>query len=307
MSNAPFNQYVPDYVSPPGETLLEILETIGMTQAELAQRTGRPKKTINEIIQGKAAMTPETALQFELALGVPARFWNSREQLYRESLARLAKEQRLKDWAGWLKEIPLKTMMERGWIPAVTDKAQQVFEALKFFGVASPEAWHEVWAQETGAFRKASVSEGNIGAVAAWLRQGELEAQSIDCAPYDAEAFRDALGRMRALAVEPPDVFQPKLVRCCASAGVAVTFVPELPQIGIYGATRWLTPNKALIQLSLRYKTDDQLWFTFFHEAAHILLHGKRAIFLEDDIPESSEEEEANVFATDILISPSDR
>ena len=81
------NQYLPDSVSPPGETLLEVLSARGMSQAELADRTGRPTKTINEIIKGKAAITPETSLQFELVLGVSASFWNTREQQYRETLA----------------------------------------------------------------------------------------------------------------------------------------------------------------------------------------------------------------------------
>ncbi|MBR8835064.1 MAG: HigA family addiction module antidote protein [Stigonema ocellatum SAG 48.90 = DSM 106950] len=88
MSNAIQNQYMPNYASPPGETLQEVLEERGMSQAELAERTGRPKKTINEIINGKAAITPETALQLERVLGIPASFWNNREQHYREALAR---------------------------------------------------------------------------------------------------------------------------------------------------------------------------------------------------------------------------
>src|SRR5713101_9919725 len=82
------NQYAPDGVTAPGETLLEILQSRRMSQADLADRTGRPTKTINEIIKGKAAITPETALQFELVLGVPASFWNNREHQYREFLAR---------------------------------------------------------------------------------------------------------------------------------------------------------------------------------------------------------------------------
>ncbi|MEZ4729600.1 MAG: helix-turn-helix domain-containing protein [Caldilineaceae bacterium] len=57
------NSYVPDMVSYPGETLLETIEAYGMSQAELAERMGRPKKTVNEIIHGKAAITPETALR----------------------------------------------------------------------------------------------------------------------------------------------------------------------------------------------------------------------------------------------------
>jgi HTH-type transcriptional regulator / antitoxin HigA len=87
MNNTIYNQYIPDYVSPPGETLEEILEEKGMSQVELSKRTGRPKKTINEIINGKAAITPETALQLERVLGTPASYWNNSEQQYREYLA----------------------------------------------------------------------------------------------------------------------------------------------------------------------------------------------------------------------------
>ena len=108
-------------------------------------------------------------------------------------------------------------------------------------------------------------------------------------------------------------------MKLCAAAGVAVTFVPELPKLRLWGATRWLTPDKALVQLSLRYKTDDHVWFTFFHEAGHVLLHGKRTVFVENTpvgvrptqdtqtgTPQGSEEEEAqaNKFAADFLIPP---
>lgn len=57
-----------------------------MSQAVLAERTGRSKKTINEIIQGKAAITPDTALQLEKVLGVPASFWNNLERNYQKSV-----------------------------------------------------------------------------------------------------------------------------------------------------------------------------------------------------------------------------
>src|SRR5579864_3083779 len=143
------NEYHPDSVSSPGETLLETLETIGMSQVELAKRMGRPVKTINEIIQKKAAITAETALQLEQVLHVPASFWLKREQQYRESLARLAEEQRLKNWVDWLKEIPIRVMMRRGWIPPCKHKPQKVLEALKFFGVASPEAWKAIWEKKS--------------------------------------------------------------------------------------------------------------------------------------------------------------
>jgi len=307
MTNTSQNAYPSDYVTPAGETLQETLEAIGMSQTELAKRMDRPFKTINEIIRNKAAITAETALQLEQVLGIPASFWLKRELRYREFLARLAEKQRLNNWVEWLKEIPLQLMMHRGWIPASPDTSQQVLEALKFFAVASPDAWQALWESKEVAYRKSAALKSNFGAIAAWLRQGELEAREIECAPYKSEAFRDALISIRALTVEPIENFQKELVNLCAYAGVAVVFVQELPNTGISGSTQWLTPKKALVQLSLRYKTDDQLWFTFFHEAGHILLHGKRQVFLEIEQKNREKEEgEADTFASDTLIPPTE-
>ena len=93
-------------------------------------------------------------------------------------------EQRLYGWIDWLKEIPIRTMLLRGWgwIPSSTDKSQQVLGALKFFGVASPDAWRAIWEGNGIVYRKSMVYKSNFGAVSAWLRQGELEAQLLDCA-----------------------------------------------------------------------------------------------------------------------------
>ena len=93
--NRKISQYMPDFVTPPGETLLEMLVERSMTQVELAERTGRPKKTINEIIQGKTIITPETSIQLERVFGVPAEFWTNRESRYRESLAKKEEAERL--------------------------------------------------------------------------------------------------------------------------------------------------------------------------------------------------------------------
>lgn len=305
MINREQNTYVPDVVSPPGETLQELLEERGMTQAELAQRMGRPKKTINEIVQGKAEITPETALQLERVLGVPASFWNERERYYRDYLAREVEEQRLLTYTDWLDTFPYRAMIKQGWIEPFPQPALQVHALLQFFGVVSPKQWQEVWDQPQAMFRKSPAFQSDPGAVSAWLRQGERQAQQIATAPFDEAAFRSTLANMRMLTVEPPELFLPRLERDCAACGVVVVFVPELPRTRVCGATRWLTPSRALMQLSWRYKTDDQLWFTFFHEAGHILLHGKRQMFLEEDntVPQQ-EEDEANRFAADLLIPP---
>jgi addiction module HigA family antidote len=306
MSNAIQNQYTPDYISPPGETLEEILDEREMSQAELAERTGRPKKTINEIINGKTAITPETALQLERVLGIPSSFWNNRERHYREALAQQEEQERLSKEVEWLSQIPVKDMIKQKWIQSYQDKVDQLREVLNFFGVASPAQWREFWGGTSVSFRKSPAFQSDPGAIAAWLRRGEIAATEIECAVYNANRFKETLQQIRILTIEPPEIFQPEVVRLCAAAGVAVVFVPQLPKTRTCGATRWLNPNKALIQLSLRYKTNDYLWFAFFHEAGHILLHGKRDVFLEVKGTQGDKEQEADTFAANLLIPPAE-
>jgi Zn-dependent peptidase ImmA (M78 family) len=162
-----------------------------------------------------------------------------------------------------------------------------------------------MWLGAQVVYRTSRVFESDPGAVSAWLRKGELVAREIACKPYDEISFKAVLKTIRGLTVRPPEEFQNEVVRLCADAGVAVVFVPELPKMRASGATWWLTSTKAVIQLSLRYKSNDHLWFSFFHEAGHILLHGKKDIFIEDN-ENNEKEDEANRYASESLI-PSNR
>ncbi|MFH1010857.1 MAG: HigA family addiction module antitoxin [bacterium] len=302
MDERNINQYIPDSVSPPGDTLLETIEAMDMSQAQLAERTGRPQKTISEIINAKTRITSETALQLERVLGVPAHFWMNRERLYQEALARQEERERLKKDLAWLKKIPVRAMVKKGWIRSCEDKVNQLREVLNFFGVAAPEQWDKIWNSQAAAYRQSQAFRSNPTAVAAWMRRGELEAQAIECKPYEASKFEEALKQIRALTSERAESFQPEVVELCAKAGVAVVFVPELPKTRLYGATRWLSSNKALMQLSLRRKYNDEFWFTFFHESFHLLSHGKRGVFIEAEGPEDPTEKEADDFAANCLI-----
>ena len=299
--------FQPDYAIHPGETLSETLEEIGMSQAELAQRMGRPLQMISEIIQGKKAITAETALQLERATGVPANFWNSSQRNYEATLARLEEERELEPESGWLKQFPLKALIEKSWVPQFDSPAEQLRAVLNFFGVAGIKEWKALWTAPEVAYRKSTAFQADPMAAAAWLRQGERVAQQIRTEPYNQEGFVKALYQIRKLTTADPEVFVPRARELCSAVGVAIVFIPELPATRAYGATRWLTPTKAILQLSLRGKTDDFLWFTFFHESAHILKHGKRDVFIEapdgtKDQETQRKEQEANTFASDFLI-----
>lgn len=304
------SEYTPDFFSHPGETLLETLEAKGMTQAELAIRMGRPKKTINEIIKGKTAITPETALQLELALGIPASFWNERERRYRESIAEAQQNKQLEQWIDWLDKIPYIELVKKGWIQKQDKPIDRLRSVLTFFGIVSPEQWEIIWSERVNvAFRKSTAYSVDDVSVAAWLRQAELTGISIDCSTYDEDRFRQVLKEVRTLTrqLPTPELYQNTLVDLCQEVGVAVALVPELPQSRVFGASQWLSPQRALVAISLYFKRDDQFWFTFFHEAAHILLHSKKEVFVDVENSEENSteiEDEANQFAGDFLIPP---
>ncbi|MBK8596741.1 MAG: ImmA/IrrE family metallo-endopeptidase [Holophagales bacterium] len=304
MTDEQRTEYVPRSVSPPGETLAETLEELQITQAELARRMGRPIKTINEIVRGKAAILPETAFQLEMVTDVPANFWMARETAYRVHLAQKARHaaEQTGEAVEWARRFPCRAMAEWGWIQRHSRAHGYVHELYSFFRVASPEAWTAIWNRPEVAFRRSLKQDGNPFAIAAWLRQGEIQAQPRTAVGYDPESLRQVLAQARALTAEEANVFVPALQRSCATAGVIVEFVPELPGARVSGATRWLNPNRALIQLSFRFKTNDQLWFSFFHEAAHVLRHPRKGIFIDEGSSTTALEVEADRFASGILI-----
>jgi len=308
--------FQPDWVSPPGETIADLLEERDWTQKDLAARLGYSRKHVSQLVTGKAPVTEDTALRLERVLGSTASFWLSREARYRERLARRVYRAKLAEWTDWLDELPVKQLMHAGAIPERRNqgrnKPEIVDSLLHFFGVASPEEWRAHYGALQGAFRRTRADQSDDAAIAAWLRMGEREAERIEAERFDERRFRQALRHARALTRQPAETIAPALVERCRRAGVVVVFVDHLPRTHVSGVARWMNPHCALIQLSLYGKWNDRMWFTFFHEAAHILLHAgdRKQVFLDDPGGvqcSSQEEREADEWAADFLIPPDQR
>ena len=305
MAKARENQFAPDTYSAPGETLAEVIEERGMTQTDLAHRLGMAQKTVNEIIQGKAPLTQDTALALERVLGVSASFWNRYEANYREHLARQRDQKRLAQAKAWLDEFPLKEMIRGGYLRQRASVEEQAEELLRFLHVASPVEWNSQRTVVQGYYRHSTTQESDANALGAWIQRGENLARQTTCNPFDKAQFARVLADLRPRTFEAQEVFLPRLTEACRVCGVAVALVPALPKASVCGFTRWLSPDKALLQLSDRYKRADIFWFTFYHEAGHILKHGKKEVFMEFDRHALNEKEaQADQFAADLLIPP---
>ena len=294
----------PDYVVAPGATLKESIDAKGISQVQLAQRAGLTEKTISQIINGIAPISYDTAGKLELVTGVPAKFWNRRELGYREALSRRKELATLAKNKAWLKEIPLDELVDRKYIEASEDAGTLVHRALRFFGVGSVDAWRAALSAPSVQYRSNKAEAKYPGFVAAWLRMGELQAEAIDYESFNGQEFRRLLRRdIRELTTTSASVWSKKLPELCARAGVAVVLTKEIPKAAVSGAKRWLPKKEiALIQLSLKFKTDDQLWFSFYHEAGHVLLHGRQNYLDFGPGDETEEEREASAFARDLLI-----
>lgn len=295
------NQYFPDTVTHPGVTLEEKLTETGMSQKEFALRTGKPEKTISLVISGQSSITPDMAVVFEKVLGIPASFWMKRQQLFDEAVARQKARENVASSMEWAKRFPYQEMAKKGWIQATRMIEEKTERLLAYFSISSAQSWEKLYMEQasTASYRISLRHTTEPEAISAWLRQGDLEAKKMPTSPYDPKKFRSSLKDIRTIMVRQPDDFFSRLQDICLSSGVKVVYTPCLPHAPVNGCTRWLGDNP-LIQLSGRRKRNDIFWFTFFHEAGHILKHGKKEVFLETKDHhdcDSEKEQEADRFA----------
>lgn len=292
---------------PPGEYLAEVLNAKRMSQAELARRTGRPVQAINEIIKGEKALIPETALQLERVLGVPAHIWTGLESRFQLVRARQAEDKLIRKELTYLKETPYKQLTELGFVSRTRNSELKVKELHRFYGVSSLDNLPETWAAAP-TFRCSPKWDASRYALAAWLRYAELQAQKVDTAPFDKAALRTASNDFRGMTRMNPEDFSAELAGRLAACGVAFVIQPHFPKTYAHGATFWPNAGKAVLVLSIRGSWADVFWFSLFHEIGHLLLHRKTTFIDDGNLPaEPAEfEREADRFAEETLI-PSEK
>ncbi len=301
------NKYFPQSVPHPCETLVEKLDEISMGPKEFAVRTGKPEKTISSVLSGSSSITPEMAVMFENVLKIPARFWLENQRQYDEYVARKKRAVIIAEAVEWAKCFPYAQMADFGWIATTRKAEERVEELFRFFGVSNKTAWENYYLEQKLklSFRISLKHTSEPHAVSAWLRRGEIQASKMEAAAFNERKFKTGLPLIKGLMADHPQDFFQQLQALCAQAGVKLVYTPCLSKAPINGSSRWLN-DTPLIQLSARYKQNDRFWFTFFHEAGHILLHGKKYISLEninftDADPEK--EQEAHDFAEEWTFS----
>lgn len=304
---ATITQYYPQTVSHPGMTLAEILAEKDMGAKEFAVRTGKPEKTISDVLNGRSGITIEMGILFEQVLKIPSHFWINRQRAYDEYLARVEYQKTIEEGLEWSKTFPYAKMASLGWIEPTTKKEAKVINLFEYFEVSNTKGYYDFYYNQKLLvnFRISLKDNENAGAIAAWLRQGEIQSDALNVPEFDKKKLTEILPKLKTIMASQPNDFFSQIQALCNYAGVKVVHTPCLPKAPIHGSTRWLG-DIPLIQLSGRYRRNDIFWFTFFHEIGHILLHGKKYISIENieyDGENQAYEKEANMFSANLLLS----
>jgi HTH-type transcriptional regulator / antitoxin HigA len=256
----------PAEIFPPGDFILDELEERGWSQTNLAKITGRAGSTINLIIKGKQAITPEIASEFASAFGTSPQFWLNLENAYQ--LSKLPDEGgAIKHRAKLFETAPIRDMEKRGWIRVYDSAEDTEKELVSFFSIPTLEKLPELrLAARASAQNGSELTPEQL----AWCVRALQLAKSVPAKKYTAKSFDEGLEKLRLLADFPENTR--KVPTVLSEMGIRFVVIEHLPKSKIDGAALWLGDDwsKPVIALSLRYDRIDSFWHTLFHELSHI-------------------------------------
>ena len=317
----------------PGDFLEEKLQEMGVDINDFAARIGYTPKTMNEVLKGKCRVTFEMALALEYGTEIPVSFWLNAQKGYEEDLWRIKIKKSLESQAKWRRCFPISELNPRNWIKNINNKEAGITPILKFFGSPTPKAWKDYYFGNRlkVAFRISLAETEDPYAASVWMRRGEILADQIQMEKQNDKKVRSAIKKAmpqfvelakadverwetlrRKKALPKPKIGEDfidegmhKLQELGATLGIKVLYAQNFKSAPIHGMARWYK-DIPVIQLHDRFKDRNAFWFTFFHELGHIVLHGKKDIFIKNVYygnKNLQKDEEANMFAQKYMLS----
>lgn len=295
----------------PGETIKELLETYHYTQQDLADKLNMELKTVNEILNGKAVITVETAMKLEMIFNIDAAFWNNLEFNYRKKLKELESQELLKEEYMAIKDV-YKEMVKRNIVKQTKNKNEVVENFKKFMEVTSLEGIEKEYYKV--ACRQSNKKDFNTINLMVWIQIGLKKAREVNIQEYKKEKVIKNIENIRKLTLmENQEQARLELVKICNECGIILNFERSMPNTAIYGIAKWLNSTTPFIQISDRGKNVATFWFSFMHELGHIVNGRKKLCFLDMDdniicddedmqILKECEEFKADKFARNSLI-----
>lgn len=249
----------------PGEIIRSELTRRGLGQEDLANIMGRPLPTLNKIIKGTKAITPETAVGLARAFGTTPDYWMAKEAAYQLSQMPLDNADGEVERRSKLYTLaPVKEMIKRKWIEPQSSLEGTEATICKFLSIQNLDQTPPLLANARSSIN----GDGLTHDQAVWCYRAYHLAKLIKVAPYKKSRITELRAHLRALSNFAANVSNvPKLM---GEYGIRFLVVQHLAGTKIDGAAFWLDANSPVIVLSLRFDRVNNFWHTLGHEVSHI-------------------------------------
>ena len=295
----------------PGYYIADVIEDMGITQAEFATRLGTNTKTLSYLLNGQANITNDLAKKLSAMMGTSPDVWLNLQSTYDKKLIEIQQAKEFDEQAEIVKLIDYKYFVEVVGLPITKVIKEKIAYLCGWFKVSDLRIMLKpdfLVNYRTGV---SDVNEKNIINSKAWIQTAINFSSRIETKPYDAEKLKAYLPELRSMTLQSPEVFMPRMKEIFAECGVAFVLLPNLKNSGVNGAVKWINDERVVLAMNNRRLDADIFWFSLFHEIRHVLQRKIKTVFIsygEKEMIELNEklEEDADNFATNYLIPASE-
>lgn len=293
-----------DWFSKPGDSIRAVMQRRLLTAEQVADKLDGGIALLRSLLDGSHQIDRKVAEGLAGVLGASPAFWLKRQENFEKAVDRAVAAVADDDIDDFIQNVPAPGKKPKGKMNEAR-RAEEVRKRLVYFSVPNPKSWNEHYGRLIGRtdFRSSPAYETKEEAVLLWLRRGELEADLIKTRDWKVGNLEDRLQAIKELSMlKAPEQFLPKVRILLAEAGVALAVVKAPNGCRASGATRLVTPDKAMILVSFRHRSDDHFWFTLFHEIGHLVLHHAQTFVDTDEMLLDDREDEANLYARRCIV-----
>lgn len=294
-----------DLIIHPGETISDILKERGISQAELATRTGVTPAYISNVISGRKNISANFAQALEYALGVPKTFWLNLQAHYDAELLEYEKENTITDEEkkarASLKDI-LKYLRSKGKIPVGESVNDSIISLRKVLQISNLANLKNVVPE--GCFRISTSAAVDPYVMGAWLRLCEISADNrhIDTS-FDADRLTDLIFELKGVMTGNQDHVKSDIREIMGRYGIDFSVVHNFRGAPVHGYISKKKDGSYNMVLTIRGSYADIFWFSLFHELGHIVNGDvKKAGGFIDLGADQNVEHKADLFAGNCLL-----
>lgn len=292
----------------PGYYIADIIDDMGITQAEFATRVGTNEKTLSYLVNGQANITNDLAKKLSVMLGTSEKVWLDLQCTYDQQLIEIQKEKDFDEQMRLARMIDYNYFMEVAGLESANNSKEKITNLCKYFKVAdlrillSPDF---LVSYQTDVN---SVNEKNVINSRAWVQTAINISNNVQTKPYNSQKLKTAIPEIKKMTIQKPEKCITRLEKIFAESGVAFVLLPNLKNSGVNGAVKWVKDDRVVLAMSEKSLNSDSFWFLLFHEIKHVMQRKVKKTFIsysqEKMIEENQRlEEEADRFAANCLIT----